>query len=186
MSGINLAGLLKTTVDNMGGLPRDFYYCYASDVSIWPTLPNPDTSTVAMADAQMLVGNLVLKPGKYLKKGYMTPEASELRNEEQGETDGMSYKHVLEIFHPGMKKELGGFMRATNNADLVFIFSDAEGQRYMLGSDLFPARRQSGGNSATGKKAGDRKGASMQFYSYGNGPCPIYPGVLDSDSGSGT
>lgn len=160
---------------NMGGTQKTFYYALAADVDTWPNLPAAATD---LDDANVLEGNFAMLSGKKFFSGYLTLDTGEVVDEDQGEVDGMSYKHIFNLFHPGMKARLLGFMTKTNNTELVFIVPDAEGLYRVVGSEQYPASRQAGEGGTTGKVAADRKGAGLSFYSYGNGPAPIYGGTI--------
>lgn len=166
---------------NMGGVRNTFYYALADDVKTWPALPANPTD---LDDACVLTGNFAMDSGKQFFTGYMTPYSGEVKDEEQGDTDGMSFKHIFNLFHPGMKAQLLGFMTKTNNANLVFIVADAEGTYRVIGSEAYPARKQAGEGGGTGKATADRKGAGLSFYSFGNTPAPIYEGTIPTTPAS--
>lgn len=147
--------------DNMGGLAQSVIFGLYSDVAQWPTAP------VAPADIEengAWVGDLVMKAGKKAFTFYSTEDTAEMQINPVGEIDGMSLEVVLNIFNPGLKKKILGFMGAVKNENLFFIVQDSEGQYYLIGDSLRAAKMQSGGDGVgTGKATSDRKGAGFSF-----------------------
>lgn len=163
---------LDTT--NMGGTLQKFYFALADDVETWPSLP---ASPLTIATAMVLTGNFNMKHGKKFFEGYMTAETGEVRDEQIGDKDGVSHKHIFELFHPGMKDALLGFMRLSNNSDMVFLIPDTDGDYRVVGNENFPARKESS-TGTTGKARSDRRGATLTFSSFGSGPAPLYRGTI--------
>jgi hypothetical protein len=170
-----LKDIKKTSFKNMGGIPSKVYFADKEDIAVFPTLPS---NPADLDEIAVLTGDFQMKPGKKFHELYVTVDTSGLANEDQGEVDGMSFKPVLNIFHPGLGKEIQGFVSYTNNRDMVFVAPDAEGVLRVVGSDLYPARKQAGDGANTGQAAADRKGVNLQFFSYGNTPAPIYEGTI--------
>jgi hypothetical protein len=181
---VELADITDQPEHNMGSLQETVYYCKAEDVSTWPTLPN---LTGSMAVQAVLSGNLTLKSGKEMKELRLTLDTGNLMSEEQGETDAISYKHTLKIFRSGLSAKSLGFLSITKNTGLVFIVKRPDGQAFMLGSEAFTARRQTGGKSETAETTAGRAGSEITFFSYGNTPVPQYNGTIPVDNpGSGS
>ena len=184
---MNYSDINKVTTDNMAGIGTTFYWALANDVKIWPTIPTMGNAADFEGLAK-LTGNFIMKPGKRFFSGYSTLDTGELVDTMQGGLDCHSYKNEFSISHPGMKKKLIGFMRATQNENLVFAIKDAEGQIRVVGSEQFPASPDKGTGS-TGKGAADSKKADLSFFSYNNGPAPVYEGTIPltvAGSGSGS
>ena len=173
---MNHADLIKETTDNMAGIGEKFYWAIAADVLTWPTLPTIAGSADYEA-LSTLTGNFVMATGKKFFEGYSTLDTGSLDDKMQGGLDCHSYKSEFSISNPGMKKKLIGFMRATQNENLVFIVTDAEGQMRVVGSELFPAKPEKGEGSS-GKAASDSKKADLGFFAYSNGPAPVYTGTV--------
>jgi hypothetical protein len=180
-----LDDIVEAAEHNMGGLQEEVYGAYASDIAVWPTLPN---LTGTQEQQAVLVGNFVMKPGKSFKRIRTTLDTGGVRSEEQGETDGISYKHMMKFFKSGMNKKDIGYLSVTKNTGMVFVAPNANGVKLICGSKAFPARRQPGGFTDTTETTAGRNGSEVTFFSYGNTPAPIYegtiPGIDDSGSGS--
>lgn len=184
--GLNHADLTKETTDNMGGIGEKFYWALAADVLTWPTIASLSTAT-DYTEAGKVTGNFAMKPGKRFFEGYSTLDTGGLDSKMQGGLDCHSYKNEFSISAPGMKNKLLGFMRATQNENLVFIVPDAELQYRVVGSEQFPAKPEKGEGSS-GKVAADSKKADLGFFAYSNGPAPVYTGTIPltvAGSGSG-
>lgn len=164
---------------NMGGLKTIGYYAPISEIDNFPELPaNPSTP----AQEVTLDGTpgFTFLLSKYFRKIYSTMETSEVVDEVQGETDGQSFKHSATIFFPGTSVEALAFAANVNNTNMVFIFEEASGEnRRVIGSRAWPARCKP--SFTTGKAAADRKGMTLEIYSYGYTPAPIYDGVIRLD-----
>lgn len=182
---VDLQDFIQQDENNMGGLPNEIYVAKAEDVVTWPTLPNLTGTQDAQA---VLDGNFELKAGVNFKRIRVTLDTGALTSEEQGEIDGISYKHMVKIFKSGLHASDLGFLSITKNTGLVFIVPDANGKNFVVGSKKFPARRQTGGSTGTGEATTGRRGSEVTFFSYGNTPAPIYngtiPGIDSSGSGS--
>jgi len=179
MLGINLANIMKDLPNgnNQGGTSTLFKYFLWDDVLTWPSLGTTDLASLAT-----LSGNVVFKPGKNMWVLEGTENACELKVDQVGELDGMSYKTTLTIFIPGMSKKILGFMSTMKNANLGFIVSDREGQRYLLGNAIMPVKMVSGAGG-TGTKTEDRKGTTLTF-EWACNAVQVYSGIETSGSGS--
>lgn len=166
---------LMSDGNNIGGNEQTIYIGISSDVATWATLPASPTD---LDDVAVLENTFAFNVGKKFFTFYTTDESVELLNEEQGEVDGMSYKHIVNFFLPGAAKRLLGFLTKANNEQFVIIVKDTQGRYRVIGSEMFPARKQAGGGITSGKVTGDRKGSDLSFYSYGNTPAPIYEGTI--------
>lgn len=164
---------------NMGGLKTIGYYAPIADIDNFPELPsNPSTPTEEVT--------LSHHPGftflsqKFFRKLYSTMETSEVKDEVQGEIDGQSFKHFAEIFYPGTSVDALAFAANVNNSNMVFVFEEASGdKRRVIGSRAFPARCKA--SFTTGKATADRKGMTLEIFSYGYTPAPLYDGVIRLD-----
>lgn len=164
---------------NMGGLKTIGYYAPISEVDNFPELPANPSSAVEEVTLEGSPG-FTFAVGKFFRKLYSTMETSEVKDEAQGELDGQSFKHSAEIFYPGTSASALAFAAAVNNSNMVFIFEEASGgNRRVIGSRAFPARCKP--SFTTGKATADRKGMTLEIFSYGYTPAPLYDGVIRLD-----
>jgi hypothetical protein len=131
-----------------------------------------------MDELQVLTGSLTMDAGKKFFQFKMEPEKCSITSEDVGAKGGISQKHMLKIFQGDMQAKILGFIRATNNQELVFCVPDANGRMIMIGSQEYPARKVPEGSAGTGEGPEGESGYTMTFVSYGNGPAPILPDTI--------
>jgi hypothetical protein len=146
--------------ENMGGLAQTVIFGLWDDVASWPTEP---VAPATVEEYGEWVGDIVMKAGKKAFTFYSTDDTSELKMDQVGEIDGMSFEMKLSIFNPGLKKKLLGFVSAVKNENLFLIAQDNEGQYYLLGDSRRAAKMIPGEGMGTGKASADRKGANLTF-----------------------
>lgn len=162
--------------ENMGGLKTIGYYTLLSDIDNFPALPENPTTTIEEITLESVTGFTMLT-GKQFFEIYSTMETSEVVDEVQGEEDAKSFIQKATIFYPGTSVEALAFARNVNNANMVFIFEEASGtNRRVIGSKAFPAKCKA--SVTTGKATADRKGVTLEIYSYGYTPAPLYSGTI--------
>ena len=163
---------------NMAGIKTIGYYAPVSEIDNFPELPaNPATPE----DEVTLDGRFTFLSSKYFRKLYLTFETSEIKDENQGERDGQSFKHTAEFFFPGTEAEALAFAANVNNTGMVFIFEEVSGgNRRVIGSRAIPAMVQC--SFTTGKAVTDRKGMTVTVTGYGYTPAPLYDGVIELDN----
>lgn len=166
-------------LDNMGGIQTNVMYGKYSDVATFPALP--DLATATLADAAVIdAAGLVMNTGTQMFEVYTTQDSAGVTFEDQGELDGKSITGTLEIFHPGLKAEILALWRATNNGNMFFIAPDNNGDYYLIGNSLFPAKK-SGGTGQTGKTTAERKGATLMYSAPSVCPIKLTLTQLDKD-----
>jgi len=146
--------------ENMGGLTQTMIFGLWDDVDTWPTEP------VAPADVEEYAawtGDIVMKSGKRAFTFYSTDDTSELTCNMVGEPDGRSFEMVVNVFNPGLKAKLLGFIAAAKNDNLFVLVQDNESQWYLLGDSKRAAIMQPGEGIGTGRATADRKGANLSF-----------------------
>lgn len=153
--------------ENMGGLTQTVIFGLWDDVSVWPTAPVAPDDVEEYAE---WVGDVIMKAGKKAFTFYSTDDTSELQVNLVGETDGLSFEMRLNVFNPGLKKKLLGFIAAAKNENLFLIAQDNEGQYYLLGDSRRAAKMIAGEGIGTGKATADRKGANLSFVFKTNTP----------------
>lgn len=162
---------------NMGGIKTIAYYAPVSEIDNFPELPaNPSSAAAEVT----LDGRFTFESQKFFRSLYITMETSEIKDENQGERDGQSFKHSAEFFFPGTDAEALAFAANVNNTGMVFIFEELSGgNRRVIGSRAIPARVQC--SFTTGKATADRKGMTVTVESYGYTPAPLYDGAIQLD-----
>lgn len=153
--------------ENMGGLAQTVIFGLWEDVAAWPT---PPVAPATVEEYAEWIGDVVMKAGKRAFTFYSTDDTSALDTKLVGETDGLSFEVTLDVFNPGLKKKLLGFIAAAKNENLFLIAQDNEGQYYLLGDSQRAAKMIPGGAIGTGTKTADRKGANLKFVFKTNAP----------------
>lgn len=171
----DLRNIIDRPKFNMGSVSTLIYHCPSDDIETWPTVP---VETADMVDAAKLVGNYAPVSGKGFVKFRVTMDTSGITYEDQGETDGMSFKQILSFFLAGLSTKRLGFAAMTLNRGGVFIVKNPnKSEWYAIGTEQFPAERQAGEGGGTGNTVAARAGVSYSFYSYANCPIYIYQGT---------
>ncbi|KKU87399.1 MAG: hypothetical protein UY18_C0036G0002 [Microgenomates group bacterium GW2011_GWF2_47_9] len=164
------------SLENMGGFTSIAYFAPLQDIETFPTLkatPATDEEFVVMT------GHYVMKATKFFVAVYVTPETASLAANNQGETDGQSFRLEGEIFYPGSKTECKAFARKLNNTRGVLILVDPDGDRTVVGTKEFPCYFKP--NLNYGKAAADRKGLTIAFYQNHFAPGLEYNGSIPLD-----
>jgi len=165
--------------ENMGGLTSEMYIGLSGHIATWPTLvSNPTTDEQAVT----LQGTFVMAANKHFIKVYSTPDTAKLEPENQGETDGQSFRQKGELFYPGTRKEAIAFARKINNARGCIIGIDPNsGERYVVGSKDKPVYFKP--SISTGGAAADRRGVKLEFSSDSFLPFAFYDGAIPLSAG---
>lgn len=163
-------------VTNMGGIKTTIYYAPIADILNFPELPANPATPEDEVTLESVTG-FTFNTGKNFLTIYATMETAQVQDEPQGEMDGMSFVHKATLFHPGTKAEALAFAKQVNNANMVFIFPEADGGNFrVIGSAAYPAKAKV--TIDTGKATADRKGMTIEITSYGATPAPLYTGAI--------
>ncbi len=166
--------------ENMGGYKNRLLFIPACLVSDIPELP--DTSTITEA------ADLVTAAGAFTFKEttdtpifiYATDKTVQLQAENQGETDGQSFRQFGEFMHPGSQVAAAAFAREVNNTPGYLILEDPNGVQYMVGSKGLPCTIKpsfTGGAART-----DRKGFLFTFEADSFCPFVVLGTPIDMDA----
>ena len=149
--------------DNDAGLAEEHYYALRSDIETFPTLAaNPLTNS----ERAKLIGNYVMKSGKYFRKLYCTLETGSVVSTQVGERDGKSYENIATLFFPSDSTTLRGFLEAMKNSKIILLVRQLDGSMLALGSEYISAEL-SANELTTGSQITDRKGATYSIRSIG-------------------
>lgn len=155
----------------MSGIKR-VVFMRREDVATWPqrkqivegTSPMADNVTViagTMAGAAFVPG-MTLKPGKRAFTLFSKEDAGSLVYEGQGEKYSRSQKATLNVYNPGFKKTLMGFITAVQNASMVMLCKTNQDEWHMIGDKDRGAVLETS-NATSGQATGDANGAEMAF-----------------------
>jgi hypothetical protein len=186
---IDLADILHVSgSDNTAGVQQKVMFAKLEDIDILPQPDVDDSAGSGALDGLVTISqNIRMKPYKKFNELYVTLETGKIDSNSQGELDGMSFKNVLDFFHPGSSAQILGFAQWAKNSDLIFLVPESDGQVRILGHKGYPAKMTKA-QVTTGAKGADRKGNGFTFESTRKGPAPIFKGHVDlmgSGFGSG-
>lgn len=172
--------------ENMGSIRTVVFWALHGDIANFPSIPSL-SGLSNLEDAAKLTGDFTFSDvSKKFGKLYCTEDTGMVESEGVGEKDGRSFKNRLKIFHPGSEAQALGFLRLINNSGGVFIAENAEGVKYVVGSEHFPAKVIEGSFTTTETSDG-RKGFTMTVECASRMPAPIFEGnfpVIGEDSSS--
>jgi hypothetical protein len=166
--------------DNMGGVSRLAYFALLSDIA---TLPSYPASPSNLAEHVTISDAIVMKSGKQFFAIEIEPKTGEVKNE-LIEGSGNGQNSSFEFMIPGNTPTALGFAKVAPTSNMVAIVVDNDGQRRLFGIKN-PARITTN-SGTTDKEDGNNKGQTFTLTSYQNGPAPVYTGLIDNDSGSGS
>jgi hypothetical protein len=158
-----------------------------ADLADCDTIPGPNqkdpTGNGVFSDLVKTSDNLILKNGKRMYEIYATDGKNAITDDILGAIDSGYHSNELTFFHPGNKDEIRGFAAWSKNANLIFLIQDKEGNKYLFGTKLFPARRKEV-KGTTGAKGGDEKGRTFTFMTEGPYPYLTFTGSVVDGKGT--
>jgi len=152
-----------TGTENMGGWQNRIVFYPAHLMKAVPLLPAPSD---ALSNEE-----LVTAPGAFEFKDptdkpmpiYATDQTVKYDAENQGETDGQSFKNTGEFFYPGIGADAAGFARRVNNVPGYLLLISPEGGQYMVGQPGLPCTIKP--SFSGGQARADRRGYKYTFQS---------------------
>jgi hypothetical protein len=159
--------------DNMGGIRTIAHIALHSDVaSGGHRAPATRAAATNLEELATINTDLGFKEGKGWKQVYCTEDKGLVESAIQGERDGKSWLTRTQLFHPGNKARIVGFMRLVQNAGLYAHVWDAEGLGRLIGSEFYPAKVNTATITTTETAAG-LKGVTFEVYCNSPYPAPI-------------
>lgn len=129
------------------------------DIAVWP---QEVTTPTSMEENVKLTGLPVMKAGKRLFKLHSKNDAGEYQCTGQGEEGSRSQQASLNVYNPGFRSSIAGFLRAVQNAELVIFVLTNQGEWHMMG-DNYRGAVLSEFTATSGKAVTDPNGADMTF-----------------------
>ena len=77
----------------------------------------------------LMVGNFVMKPGKYAIAIYGTSSSIKPSKSSDGEEDAVGFMHGLELSHPGDELEINEFIQNWTNRKIITLIGSCSGVR---------------------------------------------------------
>lgn len=112
---------------NLPGLSKVEYQLLENVLSI----SNPDVNNQVMVN---------LKPGIELANLYFTKTASDSKILQKEDDSGIYYKSYINLINPGLTPETSKAFALLAQKDMIFILSDRNGNKLLIGTKTHPAR----------------------------------------------
>lgn len=153
--------------NNMSGV-KTLYFCPKKDVTaINAVLASSKASFadyVEIGSSAMEGKAFTCATNKGFAKIYSSKDLGELKYTVQGSGVGSrSLKAHLEIFHPGFKKKILGFLGTMINQEMIIIPVLNNGEVHLMGDLERGAEIADGVEATSGKAVTDLNGATLQF-----------------------
>jgi len=171
--------------NNSSGV-KVIYYALREDVKEMPTLPNTRSKFedfAVLSEGGTAVGgkthSIEMLSGKRFFRFYCGKNLGELKYSIQGVAGGKSMNANLEVMHPGLRKEILGFMAATMNDELIILCKLNNGDIHVLGDLERGAELGDNAEATSGKAITDANGVTLNF-TYDTPTAQIYVGDMES------
>lgn len=152
--------------NNMSGVYR-LLFIPRKHVEAINATPAPSASLytehVTIGCPAMLSRAVTVKAGKEFGELYCAEELGELKYSLQGQKGSRSLLATLEVFHPGFKKKILGFLGSGLNNEFVILAMLANEEWHLIGSTRRGARLSNDTQATSGKAASDPNGAQIIF-----------------------
>ncbi len=156
--------------------------CVKDNVSHFPKLPSNRNS---YEDFAVMEGDIVMINGQRFYHIYCSRDMGELKYTTQDTFGGKSMKANLEIYHPGFKPKLLGFIASVMNSEAIILARLNNGDIHMLGDEDRGAEIGDNVEASSGKAVTDNNGATISFV-YDTPTAQVYTGEMDSLIGQST
>lgn len=175
--------------NNMSGV-KTMYFIPKSDVTainaVLATTKTSFTDYVQIGSQAMEGKAFTVATGKGFAKLYCAKDLGEIKYAVQGAGVGSrSLKATLEVFHPGMKRKLLGFLGTMINQELIIVAVQNNGEIHLMGDLERGAEIADGVEATSGKAVTDQNGATLQFEWDTPMPQVFYPEWSPEDSTNG-
>ena len=175
--------------NNMSGV-KTMYFIPKDDVTainaVLATTKTSFTDYVQIGSTAMEGKAFTVATGKGFAKLYCAKDLGEIKYAVQGAGVGSrSLKATLEVFHPGMKRKLLGFLGTMINQELIIVAVQNNGEIHLMGDLERGAELADGVEATSGKAVTDQNGATLQFEWDTPMPQVFYPEWSPEDSTNG-
>ena len=152
--------------NNMSGVTTLYFIPTEHVTAINAVRPATATSFedyVVIGSSAMEGKAVIVATGKGFAKMYCADELGELKYTLQGASGSRSMKADLEVFHPGFKKKLLGFLATQANRELIVVCLLNNGEYHMLGDMRRGCKVDESSEATSGKATTDQNGATLHF-----------------------
>lgn len=152
--------------NNMPGVQRLLFIPRKDVESINAVAANVPTTygeRVTIGSPLMEQKAITVKSGKEFAEIFCADEFGELIYTPQGQHGSRSFKAELEIFHPGFKKRLLGYMSVAANREYLLVVGLSNGEWHLMGDTGRGARMADSTRATSGKAVTDANGGELHF-----------------------
>lgn len=178
----------ESCANNMSGV-NTLYFARKKDVVAINALRPASTATysdrVVIGSSSMSGKAVTFATGKGFAKMYCSDDLGELKYVLQGPSGCRSMKAQLEIFHPGFKEKILGFLGSHLNEELIVVALLNNGEYHMLGDKNRGAKIADSTEATSGKAVSDPNGATIHFEWNTPAPQIFFEGWNAEDSENG-
>ncbi len=177
-----------TCGNNQSGV-TGIYFIPKSDVTginaVRPSTITTYAERVVIGSSTMEGKAVTCPTGKGFAKMFCEDDLGELVYTPQGQHGSRSFKAELEVFHPGFKAEILGFVSVHNNQELIIVAEMNNGEFHLLGNMRRGVRLADSTKATSGKAVTDPNGAECHFEWNCDAPQVFYDGWTPEDSTHG-
>lgn len=153
----------------------ELYYAMHNQATNIPMPPNFDDAGYDYGTAVVVAGNITFPSGQGFGKIVIQSDTGEVTLDAGGNKGNKKLKSGLSFYVPGNDKKLLGFIRTRINQPMLFLATERNGQKRLIGDKFNPAYI-SEVKGTTGKGGDDDKGVQFTIESWG---IPIvYEGII--------
>ena len=152
--------------NNMPGVQR-LLFIPRKDVesinAVPAAIPTTYGENIIIGSPAMTQKAVTVKSGKEFAEIFCADELGELVYTPQGQHGSRSFKAELEIFHPGFKAKLLGYMSVAMNREYILVVGLSNGEWHLLGDIRRGARMADNSKATSGKAITDSNGGELHF-----------------------
>lgn len=152
--------------NNMPGVQR-LLFIPRKDVesinAVPAAIPTTYGENIIIGSPAMSQKAITVKSGKEFAEIFCADELGELVYVPQGQQGSRSFKAELEIFHPGFKEQLLGYMSVAMNREYILVAGLSNGEWHLLGDIRRGARMADNSRATSGKAVTDANGGELHF-----------------------
>lgn len=126
-------------------------------------------------------GNFVLAADKFWHKMAITPNAGEIKSENQGAYGSKTFKNTVTVNLPGTEEKATGYIAETNNDEMLYLVPQRNGKYRLIGSEAFTPELKL--SQDTGKASTDANQTTIEMSCDDEFPAPFYQGEILTSEG---
>ncbi|MBC5835806.1 hypothetical protein G6N05_05350 [Flavobacterium sp. F372] len=141
------------------------YYAVHSQITTFPMPLNPGDVGYDFESAVTVASPIVFSAGKGFGRMTVQSDMGEVKVSAPGNKGNKKSKSSFDFYIPGNSKKLLGYIRTFKNIPMVFIVTERDGQKRLVGDKFNPAY-MSEVEGTTGKGGEDNKGVQFTIEAF--------------------